>query len=164
MNFRTMTVATVFSLLALLAFSFHSTAAEIYRWKDKNGVVHYGDRSEAPNDGEKVVTKDSRGINEPAVKASQGEPAHSGGGVSLAGVSPDKIAMCAVHARAMVDASKSEWVANANKIKSACPGIGFECATFNHHPEKNKCEPFELNGGRIFFKDVKRDFPIHGHP
>jgi tetratricopeptide (TPR) repeat protein len=67
---------------------------------------------------------------------------------------------CAKYARAMVDNSnKSEWKVYADKIKSICPGKGFECKTFYNHPEKNKCEPFILESQRTFFKDVKYGFP-----
>jgi tetratricopeptide (TPR) repeat protein len=67
---------------------------------------------------------------------------------------------CAKYARAMVDNSnKTEWKAYADKIKSICPGKGFECKTYYNHPEKNKCEPFILEDERTFFKDVRYDFP-----
>lgn len=69
-------------------------------------------------------------------------------------------AECAEFARAMVDNNnKSEWKEYADKIKSICPGMGFECKTFYEHPEKNKCEPFKLGSERTFFKDTKLGFP-----
>lgn len=71
-----------------------------------------------------------------------------------------RIEECAEYARAMVDNdNKSEWKAYADKIKSICPGMGFECKTFYNHPEKNKCEPFKLDSEHTFFRDTKYGFP-----
>jgi hypothetical protein len=83
-----------------------------------------------------------------------------------AGISSDKIARCAVYARALVGIqnNKSAWDASADKIKSICPGTGFKCSTFNHHPEKNKCEPFILDGKGTFFEDAKYGFPTNHRP
>jgi len=136
---------TLLVLSALLMFSSHSIAAEVYRWKDEKGVVHFGDRQNAPTDSEKMITR---------------EPS----GTAQAGGSPDNISTCAVYARAMVgNRNKSEWLANANKIKSTCPGTGFTCTTVNNHPEKNKCEPFIWNGSGTFFKERTINNPTEQH-
>jgi hypothetical protein len=126
-------------------------ADEVYRWKDANGVVHYGDSKDAPAGSEKII-----------VKVSPGTPgqAMSGTAPAVPGSARDQTSVCAVYARAMVDnPSREDWVANANKIKATCPGVGFECITVYQHPEKNQCVSFVLNGSSTFFRDTKRDFP-----
>jgi hypothetical protein len=147
--------ASLLILCAACILSIDAGAAEVYRWKDKNGVVHFGDQKNAPADSQKMDIREAAGNGEPAAKERQAKAA-----ATPTADAPDNTARCAVYARAMVDSRRTEWVANADKIKSTCPGMGFECTTFNYHPEKNKCEPFPWDGSGTFFKDVKRDFPM----
>lgn len=125
-------------LIALLIGATHAGAEDLYRWKDKNGTIHYGERSQAPAESKKIEAANA----------------------------DDNLAQCAAYARAMVDnTDKRDWVANADKIKAACPGKGFECTTVYRHPEQNKCEPFPLTDSRTFFKDKKIGFPAkRGNP
>lgn len=103
------------------------------------------------------------GMQKSVVKEGQGDTGKTV--PSPASTSSNNIAQCAVYARAMADSSsKDEWLANANKIKAECPGKGFECTTYKNSPEKNKCEPFEWDGGPTFFKDIKHGFPINHQP
>jgi hypothetical protein len=39
----------IFLVLAGLALSLAAASQEIYRWVDKNGVVHYSDQPGSPN-------------------------------------------------------------------------------------------------------------------
>ncbi len=65
-----------------------------------------------------------------------------------------KIETCAGYARELVGKQKGqEWNAVAGKIKSTCPGTGFECTSYSDHPEKSKCEPFFYDGSDTFFKE-----------
>lgn len=54
------------SLIALsLLLACTAAAADVYKWKDKNGVWHYGDRPK--HDAEQVQIKTDSGTGEPSV-------------------------------------------------------------------------------------------------
>jgi glutaredoxin len=40
-----------------------AAASEVYRWRDSNGVVHYGDRKPADAESERVELRDSKGLD-----------------------------------------------------------------------------------------------------
>jgi hypothetical protein len=149
-------------LSALIVFSSTATAAEVFRWRDGNGVIHYGDQGSAAADSKKVVIKDSPVVSKPVVTE---RTANTGADFTQSGGADDNMAKCASYARVMADnQGNSKWLANSKLIQSTCPGTGFECTTYNHHPEKNTCVPFSWNGAGSFFKDVRRDFPMNSRP
>ncbi|WP_197085525.1 DUF4124 domain-containing protein [Cellvibrio sp. pealriver] len=62
--------------MAALALSQSAIAAKVYTWKDKNGVVHYGERP--PKDVQATLVKTRTGHSEPTpeqIAASQPKPA-----------------------------------------------------------------------------------------
>lgn len=62
--------------LAALALSQSAMAAKVYTWKDKNGVVHYGERP--PKDVQATLINARTGHSEPTpaqIAASQPKPA-----------------------------------------------------------------------------------------
>jgi hypothetical protein len=153
-RFQLFTLFLVFSLI----FSSTTIAAEVFRWKDSNGVVHYGEKRNAPAESKKVIINEPSVVNVPSIKEETAAATDANSNQSVG----DNAAKCASYARAMVDKQgKSEWVANSKMIQATCPGMGFECTTYNHHPEKNSCVPFAWDGNGTFFKDTKRDFPMN---
>ncbi|WP_331344285.1 DUF4124 domain-containing protein [Cellvibrio sp. UBA7661] len=62
--------------VAALALSQSAIAAKVYTWKDKNGVVHYGEHP--PKDVQAILVKTRTGHSEPTpaqIAASQPKPA-----------------------------------------------------------------------------------------
>jgi len=58
-------------LVAALLFAGTASAAEVYRWKDENGVTHYGDRNAATDQAEPIEVRDrSAGLGGHVVPAS----------------------------------------------------------------------------------------------
>jgi len=141
-----------FLLPLCLLFAVGASAAEIYRWKDANGTIHFSDSQSAPPNSTKLETKDA---SAPAVT-----PAGPGNGADFAGIAAEKISVCAGYAKTMVGlpGSNGIWRSAAARIKSTCPGVGFQCHTYFQHAGQDHCAPFAINN-QVFFRETRHGFP-----
>jgi hypothetical protein len=124
-----------------------ATAAEIYKWTDANGQVHFGDRQSAPETGQKIdvpVQQPQPGsvaappsIQLPKGKSTPADPSQVRPGCQdlmdqIAKVKPG-----------------TNWQPLYRKFDAECPGIAYECNNYLTHPENNKCEWVKRTGNNV---------------
>ena len=132
-------------LILLITPTLTVFSGEIYKWKDKNGRIHYSEKSGAPNQSEKIVTQDQASQN-------QGEK------IIIKNKSPQEkdakiagmpINECARLARILADDSlldkskqlhPDESLRIAKEIQSLCPGKSIVCQSLIKSPERNLCK------------------------
>ncbi len=135
-----------------------ANAAEIYKWTDANGQVHFGDQKAAPATAAKVEMKTqsvkasppaSREVIKPAPAIPPiTPPPFPAAGAKSKPVDPAKIKPECTDLIDQIAKVKpgTNWQALAQKFEASCPGIGYECKTYRTRPENNKCTWVERSG------------------
>lgn len=147
--------------LFLLGIALPATAADVMRWKDKDGVVHYGDPNAAPKNSAPVTIR-SGGAGAASAGAKDAPPPPP---QAFAGFSAEKIGHCAGLARAVINndpgitpGGNGDTRMPGRQMNNNCPGVSFKCYTYYGHPEKNHCEPFKgADQGNV--QNMMYDFP-----
>lgn len=150
--------------LCCLAFLETAAATDIHRWKDANGVVHYGDDdSGAPPSSATVHLKDDSPSNHPTAAT----PGKSGGAdapmpsppKAFGAFSAAQVGQCAGFARTILETGRQpkpgvdpQRKMAVQQLRSTCPGLHFHCTSYNHFPEKNHCDP--VNDNRFIVDDA----------
>lgn len=126
-------------------------AQEIYKWKDANGTVHYGDRSAAPPDDSKkmdVAVTPPRQPHLPPLP--QTAPPMAAQQKSVP-VDPARVGpQCAglIEKIAAVPAGRN-WEGLSRQFNRACPGIAYECKEYRSNPQDNQCAWVEKSGNTL---------------
>jgi hypothetical protein len=134
-------------------------AAEVYKWTDENGKVHFGDRLSAPSNGQKIDVKPQpmleqstpptqpqsgtlpqatpAPIQSPQSKSTPADPSQIRPGCKelidqIANVKPG-----------------TNWQPLYQQFNATCPGIAYECNNYQTHPENNKCEWVKRTGNNV---------------
>jgi Domain of unknown function (DUF4124) len=158
--------------VCLLSFALPAGSEEIHKWKDKNGVVHYGDQENAPADSAKMQIKGGKGTPPAPAPGSENwtgrdapspKPPQSFGGFSAS-----QIGRCADYARDLINNNKNSHNGNPSgngdtktpndQLKATCPGVSFSCTSYYHFPQKNQCEPTGV-GPKNVVEETWFDFP-----
>jgi hypothetical protein len=161
-----MTIKYIQNLALLLSiFCFNVSAQDVYKWKDENGKIHFGDRSTAPTSGQKTEVKVLAPATVPVKheeQAKQNEgvsnkttttarPQHSDPSKDSRPVDPSRVGP---RCQGIVDQIAkvkpgTPWVGLANEFSQSCPGLTYECINSKSHPETNKCTWVEKVGNTI---------------
>jgi hypothetical protein len=154
-QFHCITSAVLAAALSAL-FLPGADAQEIYKWKDANGKVHYGDRAAAPEASQKMhiaVTPpgEPRVVPASAPTARPNSPLPPDAQKKSVPVDPTRVGPeCQGLADkiAAVPAGQN-WQALSRQFNSACPGISYECVEYVSSPQNNRCTWVEKSGGTI---------------
>jgi len=149
---------TIPFLLALLCC--HAGAQEVYKWTDKDGKVHFGDRKAAPTEARKAEVKVQPPSVTPASPASANAaaepdkpraPGRSGGDTASVPVAPYRVGgLCQGLATQIQQVKPGQnWEVLARQFNETCPGITYECVNYKREPEKNKCTWVERTGSSM---------------
>lgn len=154
-------------LLATLCCCAH--AEEIYKWKDANGMVHFGDRTSAPSGSEKLdvrapppseLLSEQEGGTLQEHERRFGFPAAPdlGAGRRSVPVDPSRVGR---RCKGLIDEIMKvrrgeEWKELAREFEQACPAIEYECDYFRARPESNRCTWVERTGRNVL---LIREYP-----
>ena len=143
---------------ACLAAGPVANAQEVFKWKDANGKVHYGDRAAAPEDSGKLDIK----VNPPSQPSaiptpaavpplrppvlSPYDPKKKSVPVDAARVGPECKGL--IDKIAAVPSGKS-WKPLYQQFDNACPRIAYECVEYRSKPQNNQCNWVERSGGVV---------------
>lgn len=155
-------------LLAWAVLSPVARAADVYKWIDANGQVHFGDRVSGTAPGQKMDIKappppPPPATAEPRVSPTVAPPrtASPAGpvvpvltplqkGASLP-VDPSQVRP---GCQALIDQivkvkPGTNWQSLYQQFDATCPGIGYECNNYRSRPEKNQCIWVKRTGGNV---------------
>lgn len=127
-------------LLALLCC--HAGSQEVYKWTDKDGKVHFGDKKSAPMEAKKAEVKVQQpsGAAPPRVEPTPARPAFESPTAAPPTGAPKGNARCQQLADAIMKAGPGGAPAGLSKeFDLACPGIAYRCETYKRQPENNRC-------------------------
>ncbi len=154
------------AVLICTAFIQAANAAEVYKWTDANGQVHFGDRLSAPSNGKKIDVKThpakevaTTGPREfpramqpisPQFRLQKPSPIQVPKGKSKP-VDPSRIGAGCQDLIDQIAKVKPgvNWQSLSQKFDATCPGISYECNTYRTHPENNKCTWIERTGSNV---------------
>ena len=148
----------IFWISLACSMIFHGTCtAEVYKWTDKNGQVHFGDQAAAPNNSTKMDIKVAP-APVPATKAEQtlpsGTSSPSSPQLTEAGsrrIDSSKVKPGCYELISQISKTKrgTNWEALYDKFNSSCSGIAYECNYYKSRPEKDRCDWVERKGSNI---------------
>lgn len=134
-------------------------AADVYKWTDANGRVHFGDRFSAPADGQKTDIKSSPAPAPVPVqpRATPTAPAPAARGpvpVAPGKSQPADAWEVRPGCKELIDRvaavpAGTNWEALSRQFDATCPGIAYECTRFRSRPENDKCEWVKRTSGNI---------------
>lgn len=142
--------------------------AQVKKWIDKDGKVHYGDSIVAPVKSEDVKIADSKGnfkteVNLPqtATKNKLESLNEQGGEKEKLGLSPSVLKVCLEYgkqlsARGSTNMSVEEanrQITIANSLKTSCPGVKIRCTASTEKPEGKTCEPVKATNDGVVFEE-----------
>jgi hypothetical protein len=126
-------------------------AAEVYKWTDANGQVHFGDRESAPSDSQKLDIKSQPGPEQrtPQSQPQSGKPPQPQGTSTPA--DPSQVPPGCHDLVGQIAKVKpgSNWQSLYQKFNADCPGIAYVCNNYRTHPENNKCEWVKRTGNSV---------------
>ena len=125
-----------------------ANAAEVYKWTDENGQVHFGDRQSAPENGQKLDIKSQPQSGKPSqatpapIQLPQGKSTPADPSQVRPGCQDliDQIAKVK---------PGTNWQSLYQEFNATCPGIAYECNNYRTHPENNKCEWVKRTGNNV---------------
>jgi hypothetical protein len=137
---------------ALLLHATH--AADVYKWKDENGKVHFGDKISAAPGGTKVDVKTSPPPSVPAspVPMDITVPVNTKPKPkSATAVNPSQVPNgCQGLAEQIAKVKPgTNWESLYKQFNATCPGIGYECVTYRSRPENNQCNWVKRTDGNV---------------
>lgn len=140
-------------------------AQEVYKWKDENGKIHYGDRAKAPATSKKAEIKVLAPATIPTRPESTSPKADLGNAKTTTVARPPKTdenrgstpvdpSRVAPRCQGIVDEIAkvppgTPWIGLAQEFGRTCPGLTYECITSKSRPETNKCNWVEKIGNTI---------------
>lgn len=155
-------------LLTWACLSPAAQAADVYKWTDANGQVHFGDRMPGTTPGQKMDIKAPpppapAAIVQPRVSPTVAPPRAAGPAGRVAPL------LTPVQKEASVPADPSQvrpgcqalidqiakvkagmnWQSLYQQFEATCPGIGYECNNHRSRPEKNQCVWVKRTGGNV---------------
>lgn len=145
--------------LVCLALAHAVNAAEVYKWTDANGQVHFSDRMSAPSSGQKIDIK-----SQPAPEQRTPLPQYQSATPSTmtpvpiqvpkgnsAPVNPSQVpAGCQDLADQIAKVKPgTNWESLAQRFNASCPGIAYECNNYKAHPENSKCQWVKRTGNNM---------------
>jgi len=153
------------NFIILLVFLFthttHINAQEVYKWKDSNGKVHFGDKSKAPVESKKMDIQVKQ-IPTPALEKvnPNTKTDHLGttpsNNVAKPSPLPNAIDPARVPAKCQGIIDKiakvpagTPWVDLYNDFNQSCPGLAYECVSYKRAPENNQCAWVERTDNSI---------------
>jgi hypothetical protein len=150
MNLNTLLLLA--ACMAFTAFFPTANAADVYKWTDANGQVHFGDHLSAPANGQKIDIKSSPAPAQPAASTQPPagrpslEPQSKSTPAEASQVHPGCKELISQIAKVQAGAN---WQSLYQKFDSSCPGIAYACNNYRAHPEKNKCEWVKRTGSNV---------------
>lgn len=149
--------------------------AQVKKWVDKDGKVHYGDAVSAPTKSSDVKINDARGSFNTEVKLPRTEnPNASQTKKDVADEAEAKFGLSAAAIKSCIQCGKKLSVRPSNMaespeetekhlaigaaIKKSCPGVQIRCKFSSNQPETNQCEAFKAEGDNIVYKGLIDDF------
>ncbi|MBC3872537.1 DUF4124 domain-containing protein [Undibacterium flavidum] len=140
-------------------------AQEVYKWKDENGKIHYGDRSKAPVTSKKADIKVLAPATVPVKLDETNAKKDLGSAKSTTVARPPKVdenkgsktvdpSRVAPRCQGIVDEIAkvppgTPWMGLAQEFSQTCPGLTYECITSKSRPETNRCNWVEKIGNTI---------------
>jgi hypothetical protein len=170
--------------LLLALFCVHQVyAQEIYKWKDSNGKVHFGDRAKAPSESKKMDIQLRQAPVPPPISTPEkptkrsGEeharpiaphlvtPKHSPTAPLFPSPEADKKSIPVDPAtvppkcKTIIDEIENvprgtPWTGLSKEFDRMCSGIAYECTTYQRAPENNKCGWVKRTGNTIIKKNI----------
>jgi Domain of unknown function (DUF4124) len=143
-------------LLSCMALSVH--AADVYKWTDANGKVHYGDRQHAtPSAAEMKIEvppppPPPLAASKPERKRVRRAPAETPSAPNALPPSPttlacESIALDWAQQRNLSPQQNRDYI---QKLQRQCPGMAFDCTSYTDDPASNRCRAMaETPGGNL---------------
>ncbi len=146
-----------FIFLVLISLMHNIHAQDIYKWKDAEGKIHFGDRSKAPVVSKKVdikvkevsKTEITNQATLTTTTAPKLAPEKKVGGIELSKINPK--------CKTIIEEIEKipmgiPWHAQYNEFNQLCPGIAWQCNVYERTPEKNLCGWIERTSNNILSK------------
>ena len=134
-------------------------AAEVYKWTDANGQVHFGDRMSAPSNGQKIDIKSQPAPEQrtpPAQSQSAKLPPITPVPIQVpkgnsTPVDPSQVASGCQDLADQIAKVKpgTNWEPLSQRFNATCPGIAYECNNYKSHPEHSKCQWVKRTGNNM---------------
>jgi len=154
-------------LLALMGGPVH--AQDVYKWTDKDGKVHFGDRKSAPSEGRKIDVKVAAPSASPSGQPLPIESFQAAPSSTLQRLPPSPhwptdepnkgsvaVSSSRVNPRCLGLAEQIKqvragvpWQDLAKDFNATCPGVTYECVTHKRQPERNSCGWVERTGSSM---------------
>ncbi len=140
--------------LLLLIFAISTPAQEVYKWKDSEGKVHFGDRSKAPVTSQKLDIK-VKDLPKPVPPSPESRTKTAASTPPTEkrtdGIDPDKIhPRCKVLVNEIANTPPgTPWIEQSKEFGQLCPGITWQCIEYKNAPEKNQCGWIKRTGSPI---------------
>ncbi len=140
--------------LASLCLASACTAQTVQTWTDEQGRVHFGDSRQAPRQSQALEIKIAPSYTAPPRPAPRLRP-QSLPSPSKAPSSPKlppDLALpgppvCASLARELINTEDHQQGQRLTRqFVANCPNIAYDCETYAHHPERNRCQLIPRSG------------------